>query len=552
MTNYLEILDLSLPTNTPAGKARQRVLAATSWTPTPTTIVTYVAASRVLLIADRDTAEFAAKHIVSPVQLYVADVQPQAKVFVEGTRIDLSEIQLSGYLGRFTAWFGDPADRQSNVAYLLGISNGLFDQIIDCSVGPRISAAIPPPGYHHVGSDREALAAVLAAAPDLIGEFDKPKYFDYDPSICAHGRSGIPGCTRCLEACPTEAIISIGEQIEVNSHLCQGGGTCTTSCPSGAITYRYPPGEEQIALVRSILRDLRADDEFLSGAALLLFDSEAGAAQVSEGIGALPEHVIPIRVEEIGVVGPDLIAAALAFGAREILILVPPATPLQVRASLQRDVSMISAILEQLELEGYSVNMVRAIEEVAELPAEPPIIGPATFAAIGNKRTLIRSAVQHLAAQSDRDLEQLYLPEGSLFGQVKLNYDACTLCMACVSVCPVGALEAGGESPALKFIEANCVQCGICTRACPESALRLESRLHLDDDTVRRSRVLKEEEPFRCIKCNKAFATQAMIGRIAEKLGGHWMFETPEAMNRLKMCEDCRVADMYDRKDMIS
>ena len=42
-----------------------------------------------------------------------------------------------------------------------------------------------------------------------------------------------------------------------------------------------------------------------------------------------------------------------------------------------------------------------------------------------------------------------------------------------------------------------------------------------------------------------------MIDRMMEKLAGHWMFETPEQRNRLRMCEDCRVADLYDRKDMI-
>jgi len=554
MPSYRDTLDIQFPATTPAGRARQQVLTATRWSPAPTSSVAYNAASRVLLVADNDTAAFAQRHVTTPVQLYTADVRPGVKEFVEADRIQLGELKLSGYLGRFTAWFGEDSDKQHNVAWLLGISNGLFDQIIDCSEAPLIGAAIAPPGYHHVADDRDALVAALVAAPDLIGEFEKPKYFDYDPSICAHGRSGITGCTNCLDACPTEAIISIGEEIEVNSYLCQGGGTCTSRCPSGAITYRYPRAEDQIELVRHLVRDYLETDagKQAGGASLLFFDNEAGADRVSAGMSVIPEHVLPVRVEEIGVVGLDLMASSLAYGATGLQILVPPGTPGQVRESLERDVALIGAVIEMLELSEYQVSLIAAVEELgASAPAAVQGVA-ASFAPIGSKRGLIRGAIQHLAEQSSQPPDIIPLPSGSLFGQVILNEPACTLCMGCVSVCPAGALEAGGEEPALKFIEANCVQCGICTKACPESALTLAPRLHLQDDVVRRSRFLKREEPFRCIKCNKPFATHAMVNKMTEKLSGHWMYESADALNRLKMCEDCRVADMYDRKDMIS
>ena len=514
MSSYLEALDLNLPASTVEGQIRQQILGDADWAPTPTSIVGYTAANRVLLIADDATAAWAAERVQLPIELH--PVTPGA-------------FQLEGYLGRFTFQPGEAAQ--------------VFDQVIDCSDQPLMSAAIPPPGYHHVGDDRQALAAALDSAPDLVGEFEKPKYFDYDPSICAHGRSGIAGCTRCIDACPTEAIISIGETIEVNSHLCQGGGTCASRCPSGAITYRYPQAGDQIELVRRLIRDWRKSAQGEAGASLLLFDNELGAEQVGQHIQAFPENVLPIRVEEIGAAGLDLMAAAMAYGATVITLLVPPPTPSQVRQSLERDVALLESVSDQLKLTGYRIQLVDALD-AANWQMEQTVSSPATFAAIGNKRNTIRTALKHLAVQSDATLQSLDLPADSIFGQVLLNEDACTLCMGCVSVCPASALEAGGEEPALKFVEANCVQCGICTRACPESAIEIAPRLHLDDDTVRRPRYLKKEEPFRCIKCSKPFATHAMIKRMTEKLSGHWMFETEEARNRLRMCEDCRVADM--------
>jgi len=76
--------------------------------------------------------------------------------------------------------------------------------------------------------------------------------------------------------------------------------------------------------------------------------------------------------------------------------------------------------------------------------------------------------------------------------------------------------------------------------------LTLKPRFLFDAIVAKRPRMLKEEEPFRCISCNKPFATHAMIDRMTQKLTGHWMFEKPEALNRLRMCEDCRVADMFN------
>ena len=46
----------------------------------------------------------------------------------------------------------------------------------------------------------------LLQLTDMVGEFDKPRYVDYDAKICAHSRSGIVGCTRCIDNCPTSAI----------------------------------------------------------------------------------------------------------------------------------------------------------------------------------------------------------------------------------------------------------------------------------------------------------------------------------------------------------
>ena len=99
-------------------------------------------------------------------------------------------------------------------------------------------------------------------------------------------------------------------------------------------------------------------------------------------------------------------------------------------------------------------------------------------------------------------------------------------------------------SRSLTLSENNCVQCSMCTNACPEHAITLSPRFLYDSRQAREFRVLHEEKVFNCIQCGKGFATERMIETISEKLKNHRMFQG-DRIERLKMCEDCRVNSMF-------
>jgi len=445
---------------------------------------------------------------------------------------------LSGYLGHFELLVAAAEPR-------------VYDLVLDLGSAPLLQAEVPPPGYFAPGEDPVAMRAALDELPELTGEFEKPQYFSYDASICAHGRSGITACTRCLQACPTDAITSLGNTIEVDPNLCQGAGSCATACPTGAITYSYPRLSDSLDRLRALLKTYRENGG--ADAVLLFHDGAAGRDVVAAVAAQLPGHVLPVEVEELGSVGMDTWLSALAYGAAGVVLLGTSRLPRAVEHEIQAQLGTAWALLAGM---GYSPDALlytrdRGAELLALLENMSMLSNPkpAGFAGLNEKRTVIRLAVDHLFASATAQTRPLVsLPAGAPFGEVLLDKTRCTLCLACVSQCPASALSAGDEAPQLGFIEANCVQCGLCCRSCPEDAIAITPRYLYDFPTRNTRRILFEEEPFACVVCGKPFATRQMIEKIIGKMKGHPMFQGPQ-LERLKMCEDCRVKAMVDSDD---
>ena len=114
----------------------------------------------------------------------------------------------------------------------------------------------PPQGYFAPGADPVAQAQAVTELAAMVGEFEKPKYFAYKASICAHSRSQKIGCTQCIDVCSTAAIRADGDHVAVEPHLCMGCGACATVCPSGAMTYAYPAVPDLGRRIRTLLAHL--------------------------------------------------------------------------------------------------------------------------------------------------------------------------------------------------------------------------------------------------------------------------------------------------------
>jgi len=231
------------------------------------------------------------------------------------------------------------------------------------------------------------------------------------------------------------------------------------------------------------------------------------------------------------------------------------------REALVHQAEVANALMDGWGYGGARVRVLRATDarDLATLDAalqapsaaaaQPP---PAAFAVQADKRATLELAIDHLMQHAPTRTEAIGLPAASPFGNVVVDPGKCTVCLACVGACPAGALLDNPERPQLRFIEKNCVQCGLCETTCPEDAITLAPRLWLADDgrARKQARVLHEAQPYRCVRCGKPFGTLAAIEAMIGRLAGHAMFQGAAA-ERLKMCGDCRVIDIHTNPDEV-
>jgi ferredoxin len=430
-----------------------------------------------------------------------------------------------------------------------------FDLVLDLSDQPLMDAPQPPQGYFAPGADAMELARALRELGQLTGEFEKPKFFEYNEKICAHGRSEITGCTRCIDVCSTRAIASDLDEnrVKVEPHLCMGCGGCATVCPSGAMTYAYPRIPDMGLRIRTLLQVYR---EAGGEDACLLFhngtDGRELIARLARRGKGLPAHVIPLEVFHVASLGLDLMLGAVALGASRVAVLSAGSEPAAYHAALDGQLGLAQHITSGLELGEGRFELLRCsdpvmLERAVWNAPRPRSLTPATFNLSKSKRTTLDFVFDHLLRHAPVRKNELPLPHGAPYGRVLVDRQKCTMCLACVGACPEGALIDAKDKPQLRFIERNCVQCGLCEKTCPEDAITLAGRLLLAPEATQPV-VLNEDKVFACVRCAKPFANQRIIDNMLGRLTSHSMFQDPAALRRLQMCQDCRVMDMFEKE----
>jgi ferredoxin len=547
--------------------AKMAALLAAAAIPAPGHPLVTLSSDGIILIYGRDAAaieagQLLADHLDVTVMLKPpADLTPPAAAvfpIVKGTIRNAR-----GHLGAFELTIDDYAQphRSSRDRFMFEASrNGAIsrcDLVLDLSGEPPLfSAHDLRDGYLRADPrDPAAVLRAVLAARDLVGSFDKPKYVDFTPSLCAHSRSKLIGCHRCLDLCPTGAITPDGDHVAVNAEVCAGCGQCAAACPTGAASYALPPADIQLHILRAML--LAYHQAGGTHPVLLLHDSQHGTplidALARHGDG-LPANVLPLAVNELTQVGLEAVIGAFAYGASAVRFLLR-ARPRHAVTGLSQTIAMAEAILAGLGFDGQRAATIETDDpdvlgaQLSAIDMFPAVGMPATFKTVGKRGDLLRFGLSELHRLAPKPVDVIALPQGAPIGAVSVNTDGCTLCLSCVSVCPTGALRDDPERPVLRFVEDACVQCGLCQSTCPEKVITLKPQI--DFRAARASAVIvKEEEPALCIRCGTPFGVKGTIDRIAAKLEGrHWMYPAGgERAAVLRMCADCRVIVMSEQQ----
>lgn len=541
-----------------AGPKMAALLAAATEVVAPAQMV-QLESSGVILIYGRDEAAIEAGDLLKDhLDVTVLIAPPAALAPPRSADYPIAKgriTSIKGHLGAFDVVVDDFAEAapSSRRALAFGPSRNsarsTCDIVLDLTGGPALLPADLRDGYLRAdpGSPAAILQAVLKAR-DLVGTFEKPRYITFDAGLCAHSRSKQTGCTRCLDACPAGAITPAGNHVAIDADICEGCGQCATACPTGAASYALPPED---ALVRKLRTMLLAYHQAGGERAVMLVHDEVHGSPLIDALArfgdGLPANVVPFAVNEVTQVGLESIIAAFAYGVSAVHLLLR-AKPRHDVSGLTRTIALADPILAGLGFGEGRLSVIATddpdhlIEALRAAPAHAPAPRPASFRPVGGKRDVLRFALAELHRAAPAPVDVVPLPDGAPFGAVEVDAAGCTLCLSCVSVCPTSALRDDPERPALRFVEESCVQCGLCRTTCPEKVITLVPQIDFRASRAP-TRVLKEEEPFCCIRCSKPFGVKSSIERVVAKLEGqHWMYSgSAHRLDAIKMCGDCRV-----------
>ena len=297
-----------------------------------------------------------------------------------------------GHLGAFeftVDGYAQPAPSSRGALAFAASRDGAVsrcDLVLDISgAAPLFTAADLRDGYLRAdpGDPAAVLKAVLKAR-DLVGTFDKPRYVAFTEDLCAHSRSSIVGCTRCLDLCPTGAIAPAGDHVAIDAHICAGCGQCAAVCPTGAASYALPPADTLLRRLRALLTAYREAGG--KQPVVLVHDDAHGVplidalARFGEGF---PANVLPLAVNEVTQVGLEAIAASFAYGATALRLLLR-AKPRHDITGLMKTLALAEPILVGL---GFGAGRVATIET-----DDPEALGAALRAITRSRRHRTRRA----------------------------------------------------------------------------------------------------------------------------------------------------------------
>lgn len=325
---------------------------------------------------------------------------------------------------------------------------------------------------------------------------------------CVVVRNRHSSCTKCADACPVDAVLAVNNVLTLDGGRCVSCGACTTVCPTEALIPLAPLDEDLAA---------SAADVVVTTGGRAVF---ACARIASKRLGD-PEKFVEVpclaRMEE------SVLLGLAARGVDNLLLVDGACSTCKFRATIPGIDATVASANMLLAAQGSSVCVARAsaFPEEVLLEDQRSLLASQRRGFFTQAKTVAKDAAEKTVevafikkddanAPTLRDrlrmsdagtlpqfnperrmrvldamdrLGSSVLPEidTRLFGNVRIDTDACSACGMCTVFCPTGALKkselvpTAGEGSYLEFSVADCVQCELCADACLKKCLVVDS-----------------------------------------------------------------------------
>ncbi|WP_169779290.1 4Fe-4S binding protein [Campylobacter curvus] len=372
-------------------------------------------------------------------------------------------------------------------------------------------------------SDDEILEFLNAHSPS----YPYKSFITYDSSICQYHERREEICGRCVEVCPSVAILKEDETKHlVFSHIdCVNCGECVSVCPSGSIDYSLMPRAAFIEVAR-----------MYKGKIALIVPRASDLENLNVN---LPVNVVPFAIEgEKFLSQTHLLTLLQESGANVILY-----SNARLKGTSMA-IDIVNQIYE-LKFKKTAVFVTKNERELKEVLLKAEFIEGSEHHiseyALA-KREIFAKRLEFLVG--DENLGAIYTDEPIRYGYVTINQDTCTLCASCVGACNVNALIADKNENSIKFNPSVCTACGYCELSCAEKdTIKLNvGKVELEPKFFTYSELAKDEL-FKCIECGKEFATKKAVEKIATIMAPRFASQ-PDKIKTLYCCADCKAKIM--------
>lgn len=327
-------------------------------------------------------------------------------------------------------------------------------------------------------------------------------------------------CSLCVDACKELAIIQEGKEIIIDESKCNKCGSCISVCPQGAI--------KRAQLSKALLREII---KLYANKPLVLVSNE----------GFLGCKDAKISLENVGFIR----LPSLNFSLDEYLLIVQElsASVLLIDPNLCKEARTNIAFINEISNKIYAKSVIFTAQTLTQENIDVLKGTPQMGLSYMDDEDFARGNLAfRLGAWVSKDYAKV-ASLANIFMDLEVNEDACTLCMACASVCKSDAFFGDASKKGLRFTPINCTHCNECLRICPEKCIRIKEEGLVLGPSFFTPRTLASDEEFCCVMCGAPFATKKSIERVATQMGP--VFAGDERRSKaLYCCATCKVKVM--------